>query len=118
MEVAGILSLLYSCNMKKKTIAHNYTALFEHDTDSGWFVATVPVLPGCISQGKTFEQAVKNITEAAELYLESLTQKERRGLEKSTMIIAPILVTAQYAEASYFETQTNRESVAWIRIFF
>jgi predicted RNase H-like HicB family nuclease len=36
----------------------------------GWFVAEVPSLPGCISQGKTEEEALENIREAIELYLE------------------------------------------------
>ena len=34
------------------------------------FTAIVPSLPGCISQGKTKEEALKNIREAIELYLE------------------------------------------------
>jgi predicted RNase H-like HicB family nuclease len=37
---------------------------------SGGFVALVPVLPGCVSQGKTREEALINISEAAELYVE------------------------------------------------
>jgi predicted RNase H-like HicB family nuclease len=38
----------------------------------GIFVAEVPALPGCISQGSTRSEAVKNIKEAIELYIESL----------------------------------------------
>ena len=48
-----------------------YRVLIEQDED-GVFVAEVPSLPGCISQGKTREEAVKNIQEAIEVYLESL----------------------------------------------
>jgi predicted RNase H-like HicB family nuclease len=48
-----------------------YRVLIEQDED-GVFVAEVPSLPGCISQGETREQAVKNIREAIALYLESL----------------------------------------------
>ena len=36
------------------------------------FVADVPALPGCISQGKTRTEALNNIQEAIEAYLESL----------------------------------------------
>jgi predicted RNase H-like HicB family nuclease len=36
----------------------------------GWYVVTVPALPGCISQGKTQKEAKKNIKEAISLYLE------------------------------------------------
>lgn len=48
-----------------------YRVLIEQDED-GVFVAEVPSLPGCISQGKTREEATENIKEAIELYLESL----------------------------------------------
>lgn len=48
-----------------------YRVLIEQDED-GVFVAEVPSLPGCISQGETREQAVENIKEAIALYLESL----------------------------------------------
>jgi predicted RNase H-like HicB family nuclease len=43
----------------------------EPDED-GVFVAEVPALPGCVSQGQTREQAIENIREAIALYLESL----------------------------------------------
>lgn len=48
-----------------------YRVLIEQDED-GIFVAEVPSLPGCISQGHTREEAIKNIQEAIEGYLESL----------------------------------------------
>jgi predicted RNase H-like HicB family nuclease len=48
-----------------------YRVLIEQDED-GVYVAEVPSLPGCISQGETREQAVGNIREAIALYLESL----------------------------------------------
>ncbi len=48
-----------------------FRVLIEQDED-GMFVAQVPSLPGCISQGATRREALKNIKEAIELYLESL----------------------------------------------
>ncbi len=42
--------------------------------EDGYFVAEIPSLPGCISQGKTRQEALKNIQEARELYIESLIQ--------------------------------------------
>jgi len=48
-----------------------YRVLVEQDED-GVFVAEVPSLPGCISQGNTREEATENIKEAIALYLESL----------------------------------------------
>jgi predicted RNase H-like HicB family nuclease len=38
--------------------------------EDGWYVIEVPSLPGCISQGITVEEALENIKEAIELYLE------------------------------------------------
>ena len=48
-----------------------YRALIEQDED-GIFVATVPALPGCISEGKTRQEALKNIEDAIVGYLASL----------------------------------------------
>jgi predicted RNase H-like HicB family nuclease len=48
-----------------------YRVLIEQDED-GVFVAEVPSLPGCISQGDTRAEATENIKEAIALYLESL----------------------------------------------
>ncbi len=43
--------------------------------EEGGFTAYVPSLPGCVSQGETKEEAVKNIKEAIELYLEADTNE-------------------------------------------
>jgi predicted RNase H-like HicB family nuclease len=48
-----------------------YRVLIEQDED-GVFVAEVPSLPGCISQGSTRQEAVENAREAIAAYLESL----------------------------------------------
>ena len=40
--------------------------------ESGGYTVTVPLLPGCVSEGDTREEALSNIREAIELYLESL----------------------------------------------
>ena len=48
-----------------------YRVLIETDED-GVFVAEVPSLPGCISQGATREEALVNIKEAIAVYVESL----------------------------------------------
>lgn len=39
-------------------------------SEEGGYTAIVPSLPGCISEGDTREEALKNIREAIELYLE------------------------------------------------
>ena len=40
--------------------------------ESGGYTITVPLPPGCISEGDTREEALNNIKEAIELYIESL----------------------------------------------
>ena len=49
-----------------------YRVLIEQDED-GVFVAEVPSLPGCISQGQTRAEVTENIKDAISLYLESLS---------------------------------------------
>ena len=41
------------------------------EADEGGYTVTVPALPGCISEGDTEEDAIKNIQEAIQLYLET-----------------------------------------------
>ena len=51
-----------------------FRVLIEQDED-GVFVAQVPSLPGCITQGETRSQAVANAEEAIAAYLESLSER-------------------------------------------
>jgi|TARA_B100002003_G_C13878427_1_gene429027 predicted RNase H-like HicB family nuclease len=47
------------------------------EQDEDWnFVAECPTLPGCVSQGKTRAEAIKNIKDAANGYLESLKKHD------------------------------------------
>lgn len=48
-----------------------YRVIIEKDED-GIYVVQASSLPGCISQGKTRAEAIENIKEAIELYIESL----------------------------------------------
>ena len=56
---------------KKQEERMKYRVIIEQDED-GMFIAEVPSLPGCISQGETRTEALKNIQEAIEVYIESL----------------------------------------------
>ena len=53
-----------------------YTVIYEADSEGG-FVASVPALPGCYSQGDTLEEAEANVTEAIIAYLESLKDQNK-----------------------------------------
>jgi len=59
-----------------------YRILIEQDED-GIFVAECPALPGCISQGKTRKEALVNIQDAIEGYIESLKKHNERIPPKS-----------------------------------
>jgi len=48
-----------------------YTVLMDKN-ESGGYTVTVPSLPGCISQGETWDEALKNIEEAIAGYVETL----------------------------------------------
>lgn len=48
-----------------------YTVILQRESDGG-YVVSVPALPGCVSQGDSREEALKNIEEAIELYLEDV----------------------------------------------
>ncbi len=52
-----------------------YRVIIEKD-ENGFFVAEATNLPGCISQGTTRAEAIENIKEAIELYLESLAARD------------------------------------------
>ncbi|EAH8795990.1 type II toxin-antitoxin system HicB family antitoxin [Campylobacter coli] len=56
--------------------------IIEKDQD-GYF-ARILELEGCVSQGNTYEEALVNIKEAGELYLESLANEEKRIIENSS----------------------------------
>jgi len=56
-------------NSSKKI--YSYPVFYEADSEGG-YVAFVPALPGCHSQGETLDEAEKNIKEAIEIFLESL----------------------------------------------
>ena len=66
--------------------------LIEKDKD-GYF-ARILELDGCVSQGDTYEEALFNIKEAGELYLESLKSEEKQNIENKTTSIVPIVLTA------------------------
>ena len=47
----------------------NFKIIIEQDEDKN-FIASAPSVPGCYSQGKSYEEALKNVKEALELSLE------------------------------------------------
>jgi len=66
--------------MRKKELLTKYRGLLlpliiEKDED-GFYVVECPILEGCYSQGKTIDEALKNIREVIELVLEEKNNQE------------------------------------------
>ncbi|EAM0278083.1 type II toxin-antitoxin system HicB family antitoxin [Campylobacter upsaliensis] len=64
--------------------------MIEKDQD-GYF-ARILELEGCVSQGNTYEEALVNIKEAGELYLESLKSEEKSIIENKITSIVPVVL--------------------------
>jgi predicted RNase H-like HicB family nuclease len=56
------------------------------EDETGGYVAFVPNLPGCHTQGETLEELMENVREAIELYLETLTDEEKEEALKQRMV--------------------------------
>lgn len=50
----------------------SYKVILERNNDKGYYTATVPALPGCVTQGRTKEETLERVKEAIQGYLESL----------------------------------------------
>ncbi len=62
-------------NFFKRRMVMKLHVVIEED-ESGYFVAEVPALPGCFSQGKTRDEALTNIKEAIEGWFEVMESKQ------------------------------------------
>jgi len=54
-----------------------FKVYLEYDPEYEGFIADVPSLPGCMSQGKTEEETIKNIKEAISGYLKVIKKHKR-----------------------------------------
>lgn len=70
---------------KRREWKMNYKVFFT-EGDDGYVVAECPAIPGCISQGKTKQEAMKNIKEAIELCLECYKEDNEKIPEDTTEI--------------------------------
>lgn len=64
---------------------HEFDVVIIED-ETGGYVALVPALPGCHTQGDTLEELMENVREAIELYLETLTDEEKEELLRQKVI--------------------------------
>lgn len=62
---------------KKQVIELEFKVIIEQDAESGYYIASVPDLRGCYTQGKTVDEARKNIREVINLVLQDDDIRER-----------------------------------------
>ncbi|MBI4811460.1 MAG: type II toxin-antitoxin system HicB family antitoxin [Ignavibacteriales bacterium] len=73
--------------MKIKTPEYEYT-IFLTEAEGGGYIADVPSLPGCMTQGETLEETIIFIKDAIELYLKALIDRGRKiPVENGNVII-------------------------------
>jgi len=56
------------------------TGYIEWDAESGYYVATVPSIPGAHTQAQSLDELQKNLKEVVELCLQDLDPEERKSL--------------------------------------
>ena len=67
------------------------SVVIEHD-EFGYY-AYCPELPGCQSQGRSVEEAMQNIREAAELYIETLDEEERKSYLSKEILTSTVEIS-------------------------
>ena len=78
---------------QKKIDVLQYNAIFAQEEDGGYSV-WVPSLPGCASQGDSFQEAMKNIEEAIALYLQKSPEVVEMGDESSEkQFLVPVKIS-------------------------
>jgi predicted RNase H-like HicB family nuclease len=56
------------------------------EDETGGYVAIVPTLPGCHTQGDTLTEVMENVKEAIDLYVETLTEQEKKDLLRQKVV--------------------------------
>lgn len=69
-----------------------YSILLIPDPEEGGYTATVPALPGCVTEGDTMEEVMENIRDAIRLYLEDVEASGERAPEE---VVSPQLATVE-----------------------
>ncbi len=65
-------------------MSYKINIIIEKDKDG--YYAYTPELEGCQSQGDSFDESLENIKEAIELYLETLSDNEKKGITSKEII--------------------------------
>lgn len=68
-----------------------FTVVLE-DAEEGGFTVTVPSLPGCVSEGDSYDEALANIKDAIKLYLRAVAKETQELKKRKHLRIAEITV--------------------------
>lgn len=68
--LVATLRLPYIASMSQEPVAREYSVVVERD-EAGWYVASVPALPGCHTQARSLDELMDRIREAIEAYIEA-----------------------------------------------
>ncbi len=79
--------------LKRKSAARGYIYRITVEPDADRYYAEVPALPGCYSWGYTYEEAIKNIKEAAALWLEMLAEEGKPIPQEDLQVLRQALYT-------------------------
>ena len=64
---------------------HDFDVVFLEDVTGG-YVAIVPALPGCHTQGDTLTEVLENVKEAIDLYYDTLSAEEKKDILKEKVV--------------------------------
>ena len=82
------------------TKVFNYRIVIEQD-ENGVFVATVPSLQGCYTEGDTFEEAVENIKDLIKLHLDARKEKEITPDDSNTEFVGVQNISIKHVFPAY-----------------
>jgi predicted RNase H-like HicB family nuclease len=70
-----------------------FTVVLTADLESGGYTATIPALPGCVSDGETIDDALRQIQDAIALYLQD--EEELNSIDSAVgpqVVVAEVMV--------------------------
>jgi predicted RNase H-like HicB family nuclease len=82
-----------SLSMTSKSTSKVEYSVVLHEAEEGGYWVEVPALPGCYSQGESREEALANVREAIELYVETL-QERGDDVPKDEDVVFTVTVAA------------------------
>ena len=79
-HIVLIEALIVDATLPMQGISVKFSVLVERDED-GYYIASVPELPGCRTQARTLDELTSRVKEAIELYLETEGAKTEGKIE-------------------------------------